>query len=63
MLGSSGFLGKNLTIYLRSKGHNVIEFDINNIKDKDLRIYDNPILYAVSSCDFIFFSCILCWGI
>jgi nucleoside-diphosphate-sugar epimerase len=56
VLGSSGFLGKNLTSYLRSKSHNVIEFDINNVSDEDLRIYDNTKLRdAISSCDFVFF--------
>lgn len=56
VLGSSGFLGKNLTKYLRSKNHAVIEFDIVNNFDEDLRIYDNPKLReAIILCDFIFF--------
>lgn len=56
VLGSSGFIGRNLCKYLRSQNCNVLEFDIKNSLDEDLRIIDNPELnLAIKSSDFIFF--------
>ena len=56
LLGSSGFLGKNLTKYLISKDCSVLEFDVINDLQQDLRINNNfKLREAISSCDFIFF--------
>ena len=41
VLGSSGQVGSSLTKYLRKKDYEVIEFDIANSEEQDLRIYDN----------------------
>ena len=37
VLGSSGQIGAYLTEYLRSKDHDVREFDVVNGKDQDMR--------------------------
>lgn len=56
ILGSEGQIGAALTSYLKTKNHEVLEFDIVNSKDQDLRIVNNPLLEeAVRASDFIFF--------
>ena len=56
VLGSSGFIGKNLCNSLRSKNCKVYEFDIKNNLGEDLRTVNNSQLRkAVMSCDFVFF--------
>ena len=56
ILGSSGFIGKNLCKYLKSHGHDVLEFDIKNNRNQDLRITENKkLIESIDCCDFIFF--------
>lgn len=56
VLGSEGQIGAALAEYLRSRGDTVLEFDIVNTKEQDLRIYDNPLLEKlIAQCDFVFF--------
>lgn len=56
ILGSSGFIGKNFCFYLKSLGHNILEFDIENNQNEDLRIPQNQkLIDHVKICDFIFF--------
>lgn len=56
VLGSSGYIGKNFTNYLLSKKYEVIEFDIQNGSQFDLRISENELLReSIISADFIFF--------
>jgi nucleoside-diphosphate-sugar epimerase len=54
VLGSSGQIGNSLCNFLRKKNYNVFEFDIERIKNEDLRIKDvlDKILLDV---DFVFF--------
>ena len=57
VLGSSGFIGKSLCKYLKSLKHEVVEYDIKNSEEEDLRKYDNlKLVNLVASCDFVFFS-------
>lgn len=61
VLGSAGVIGKPLCNHLRSEGHEVIEFDIENSETEDLRLYQNPWLRkCIEQCDFIFF---LSWDV
>lgn len=61
VLGSEGQIGSALTAYLKSKNHEVIEFDITNSPEQDLRLYQNHLLEnVISNCDFIFF---LAWDV
>ena len=56
VLGSSGFIGKNLCEHLQAMGHNVFEFDIEINLNQDLRIVGNEILInLIKNSDFIFF--------
>jgi nucleoside-diphosphate-sugar epimerase len=56
VLGSSGFIGKHLCNYLRSKDFIVFEFDIANSKEEDLRKENNlKLRELINSCDFVFF--------
>ena len=56
ILGSSGQVGTHLTIYLKSKNYNVIEFDIVNSSSEDLRLSTSEKLeYLVKKSDFVFF--------
>lgn len=56
VLGSSGQIGAPLTIYLRSRGYIVHEFDIQRTQEEDLRVYPNALLDdIVSKSDFVFF--------
>lgn len=56
VLGSSGFIGKNLCEHLHAMSHNVFEFDIEIDKNQDLRIVGNEVLVnLIKKSDFIFF--------
>ncbi|MDA9645456.1 NAD-dependent epimerase/dehydratase family protein [Candidatus Actinomarina] len=56
VLGSSGQVGSNLTEYLRKKDYEVIEFDIVNSEEQDLRIFNNILLeQKIKSSDFVVF--------
>jgi len=56
VLGSSGQIGAALAAWLRSCGETVIEFDMVNRPEEDLRIYANPYLdECMTACDFVFF--------
>ena len=56
VLGSSGQIGQALTKYLHDLNHTVLEFDIVNGEDQDLRIYANPLLEKyIDQADFVFF--------
>lgn len=56
VLGSSGSIGQNLSKYLKSKGHQVLDFDIKNGVDEDLRISPNIKLELyIKEADFIYF--------
>lgn len=56
ILGSAGQIGAYLTEYLRSKGHDVIEFDKVNTDDHDLTVIPNIYLEnAIKISDFVFF--------
>jgi len=56
ILGSSGQIGFHLVSYLKSVGEEVIEFDIVESSNQDLRIYNNNILeQAINECDFVHF--------
>lgn len=54
ILGSSGQIGKELTDFLLKNGHNVIEFDIKNNINEDLRKKDILEQY-IENTDFIMF--------
>lgn len=61
VLGSSGVIGKPLCNHLRSQGHTVLEFDIENSEIQDLRLHQNPWLKKhLEECDFVFF---LSWDV
>ncbi len=56
VLGSSGQIGQALTTYLRDLNHTVLEFDIVNGDEQDLRIYGNTLLEThLKQADFVFF--------
>jgi len=56
VLGSGGQVGAYLTEYLRKKGHEVTEFDIENGQEEDLRIIPNrKLMHDVRTADFVFF--------
>lgn len=56
VLGSSGQIGAPLCKWLRANGHEVIEFDLVNGSDEDLRVYGNEYLNkCMAECDFVFF--------
>lgn len=56
VLGSEGQIGAALTSFLKKAGHTVLEFDIVNSEEQDLRIYKNPLLERyIKEADFIFF--------
>ena len=56
VLGSSGQIGAYLTEYLRSRDHDVREFDVVNGNDQDMRIIPNYDLHArISTSEFVFF--------
>ena len=56
ILGSSGQIGGHLTFFLKERGYNVTEFDVENNPQEDLTIYNNQYLeYCISQSDFVFF--------
>ena len=56
ILGSAGQIGAALTIHLKEKGEEVLEFDIEDSAEQDLRIYKNTLLDTlVAEADFVFF--------
>ena len=57
VLGSAGQIGAALVSKIRqSPGDSVLEFDIENGTEQDLRIYKNELLDAlVEEADFVFF--------
>jgi nucleoside-diphosphate-sugar epimerase len=57
ILGSSGIIGKNLKLFLEKKNFNVIEFDIKNGDDFDLRTDKgkNSLKKIFSKIDYTFF--------
>ena len=56
VLGSEGQVGAALVAYLKGKGEEVLEFDIVNSVDQDLRTHANPLLDSlVKEADFVFF--------
>jgi len=56
VLGSAGQIGNCLCSYLKNKGHEVFEFDIEDNQFQDLRIDNNKILEdLINKCDFIYF--------
>ena len=56
VLGSKGQIGSYLTEYLKQKGHNIVEFDIANGEEQDLRKIPNPKLqHDIRLADFVFF--------
>lgn len=61
VLGSGGLIGKPLTEYLQSMGHEVVSFDIKQADCQDLRLANNQMLdSAIESADFVFF---LAWDV
>jgi len=56
ILGSAGQIGAALTTHLKNKGEDVLEFDIIDSPEQDLRIYKNSLLDTlISEADFVFF--------
>ena len=56
ILGSGGQVGAYLTEYLRKKGHEVTEFDIENGQEEDLRTIPNKkLMRDIRFADFVFF--------
>ena len=56
ILGSAGQIGAYLSEYLSNKGHDVIDIDIVNGIQYDLRVTPNTIVEkAIESADFVFF--------
>ena len=56
VLGSSGQIGAYLTEYLRSKDHEVYEFDVVNGKHQDMTVIPNSTLeMTIQDSDFVFF--------
>jgi nucleoside-diphosphate-sugar epimerase len=60
VLGSRGQIGSSLTSYLRAAGHEVIEFDIRDGEEFDLRSHNIKLEEALNRCDFVFF---LAWDV
>lgn len=56
VLGSSGQIGSHLVKFLKSKDYNVIEYDILNSRDQDLRLLPSEHFEClIQQSDFIFF--------
>lgn len=56
ILGSSGQVGMSLTKILKNKKHEIINFDLTNSPEEDLRIRKNPLLIEyMQQADFVFF--------
>ena len=55
-LGSSGQIGAYLSVYLRTKGHTVIDFDKEETLNHDMTVIPNQYLEnAIKTADFVFF--------
>lgn len=56
VLGSSGMIGRGATAWLRNNGHEVLEFDLKNSPEQDLRIPNNAQLDSMlAQVDFVYF--------
>jgi len=56
ILGSSGQIGSHLVEYLKNKGEEVLEFDIQNEEYQDLRNEPNSLLkHYLQECDIVYF--------
>lgn len=55
VLGSAGQIGKPTCEFLKSKGHQVIEFDIQNSPYEDLRENGYLLEKALGDCDFVYY--------
>ena len=56
ILGSAGQIGAYLSEYLSNKGHDVMDIDIVNGPEFDLRVTPNTVVEkAIESADFVFF--------
>ena len=56
VLGSSGQVGDHLCGYLRRKGNDVLEFDLVESINQDLRTTNNELLHEyMRECDFVYF--------
>lgn len=55
VLGSSGQIGAPTCKYLRDKGHEVVEWDIENSKYQDLRFYNHGLYNTMKDCDFVYY--------
>lgn len=60
VLGSRGQIGSSLVSYLINQGHSVIEFDIRDGIEYDLRMPSEKLTNAIQECDFVFF---LAWDV
>ena len=58
VLGSSGQIGHPTCKYLRSKGYEVVEWDIKKELCQDLRVINDKLIRIMSNCDFVYyFAC------
>jgi dTDP-4-dehydrorhamnose reductase len=58
-LGSSGQIGAYLSVYLRTKGHTVIDFDKEETLNHDMTVIPNQYLEnAIEDCRLCFLPCI-----
>lgn len=56
VLGSAGQIGAPLCAWLRAAGEDVVEFDLVDRPEEDLRLHANPLLEeCVAACGFVFF--------
>lgn len=56
VLGSSGQIGSHLVKFLKSRDYNVIEYDIVNTRDQDLRLLPSEDFeFLIQQSDFVFF--------
>jgi len=56
VLGSAGQIGSTLVSYLEQRRHQVLDFDIVNSQDEDLRLPDNALLTErIGLADFVMF--------
>jgi nucleoside-diphosphate-sugar epimerase len=55
ILGSSGQLGSYATLYFRQKQHEVIEWDILNSFEQDLRVFNSNLIATMINSDFVLY--------
>ena len=56
VLGSSGQIGSHLVKFLKSREYNVIEYDVLNTRDQDLRLLPSEDFeFLIQQSDFVFF--------